>query len=248
MTPLALALLLSVPRLVPQLSGPVVDEAGLLQDADRAGLETLAQDARATHGGKGPQLQYLIVPALDGEPLEDFSIRVAEAWKLGTKGKDNGLLFVVAMAEHEFRLEVGGGLEGEVTDIQAKEILDGTLTPAFRAGEYGRGLRWAGIQALALASGSSPPVYHPFRPPPSSINFASVFAALFLLSLLVIGLWFMSQILKYDPDDGSRSSGSSGSWGSSSSGWGSSSSSSSSGSSWSGGGGSFSGGGASGSW
>ena len=80
---------------VPQLTGPVVDTAGLLDASDRRRLEDLARSARARENGEGVQLQYLIVPTLGGEPIEDFSIRVAEAWKIGSKGRDNGILVTV---------------------------------------------------------------------------------------------------------------------------------------------------------
>src|SRR5271155_1050472 len=79
---------------IPALTGSVVDEASLLTPADHDRLEALSRAARAEQSGQGVQLQYLIVRSLDGEPIEDFSIHVAEAWKIGSQGKDNGILIV----------------------------------------------------------------------------------------------------------------------------------------------------------
>ena len=104
---------------MPPLTGPVVDEAGVLDAGWETRLGDLARAARAQNGGTGPQLQYLLVSTLDGEPIENFSMRVAEAWKLGTQGKDDGVLVVVAVKDRKVRIEVGGGLEGGLTDAQS---------------------------------------------------------------------------------------------------------------------------------
>jgi len=138
---------------VPALTGPVVDTAGLLSAADRESLAQLAMAARQAHQGSGVQLQYLIIPSLEGEPIESFSIRVAERWKLGSRGPDNGLLFVVSRDDRRMRIEVGGGLEGGLTDAQAGRIIRGSLVPAFRAGQFGAGLHRAGLEALAAVGG-----------------------------------------------------------------------------------------------
>jgi uncharacterized protein len=135
---------------VPQLTGPVVDQAGVLSPRDKARLDDLARRALAAENGTGPQLAFLIVPSLEGEPIEDYSIRVAEAWKLGTAEKDNGLLFVVSTGDRQMRIEVGGGLEGEITDVQSAQIIRQILVPAFRANAYGEGLLAAAGTALSL--------------------------------------------------------------------------------------------------
>ncbi|HWV39319.1 MAG TPA: TPM domain-containing protein, partial [Vulgatibacter sp.] len=122
--------LLPVPRLV----GPVVDQAGVLAPAEAARLEGFARAALAADGGKGPQLAFLVVRSLDGEPIESFSIRVAEAWKLGDAGRDDGLLFVLSIDDREARIEVGGGIEGELTDVQAGRIIRDRMLPEFRRG------------------------------------------------------------------------------------------------------------------
>lgn len=136
---------------VPPLTGPVVDRAGVLSRGDVQRLDDLARGALAAQDGQGPQLGFLIVPSLEGEPIEDYSIRVAEAWKLGTAAKDNGLLFVVSTGDRKVRIEVGGGLEGEITDAQSSRIIREIIAPAFRQGDIGGGLYLGAQQALAYA-------------------------------------------------------------------------------------------------
>lgn len=170
---------------VPNLTGPVVDQAGLLKPAEAQRLDQLARDARAAEGGQGPQLAFLIVRSLEGEPIEDYSIRVAEKWKLGTKGKDNGLLFVVSLDDRRMRIEVGGGLEGEITDAQSSRIIREILTPAFRQGRYGEGLYVAAQTALAYtgvevgAKGRHPQEGENRGIPAVSLLFFLIFAILF---------------------------------------------------------------------
>ena len=105
---------------MPPLTGPVVDAAGLLGAGEVERLSRLARSARAREDGQGVQLQYLLVRSLEGEPIEDYSIRVAEAWKIGTRGRDNGVLVTVAVEDRAVRIEVGGGLEGGLTDVQSR--------------------------------------------------------------------------------------------------------------------------------
>ena len=140
---------------VPPLTGPVVDPAGVLDARWEKRLGDLSRAAREQKGGAGPQLQYLVVSTLDGEAIEDFSMRVAEAWKLGTKGRDDGVLVVVAVKDRKVRIEVGGGLEGGLTDAQSGRIIRTSIVPAFREGRYGEGLYAAGQQILG-ALGSLP--------------------------------------------------------------------------------------------
>ncbi len=135
---------------VPTLTGPVVDKAGVLSQPERVRLEELARAAHATNGGNGPQLAFLLIPSLEGEPIESYSIRVGEKWKLGSAKEDNGLLFVVSIEDRTLRMEVGGGIEGEITDVQSNRIVREIITPAFREGGYGGGLRAGAEQALRL--------------------------------------------------------------------------------------------------
>lgn len=153
------ALALAVPARaqapVPALTGPVVDRAGILSRSDAARLAQLAEGGRRANGGTGPQLQFLVVRSLEGEAIEDYSMRVAEAWKLGTAERDDGVLVVVAIEDRAVRIEVGGGVEGGLTDVQSSRIIRGTIVPAFREQRYGAGLYDAGVQILS-ALGSLP--------------------------------------------------------------------------------------------
>jgi uncharacterized protein len=177
------ALLAALP--VPPLTGPVVDAAGLLDAGAERALAELATSARAAQGGQGVQLQYLVVRSLEGEPIEDYAIRVAEAWKIGSKGQDNGVLVVVAVEDRAVRIEVGGGIEGGLTDLQAGRIIRSTIVPAFRAGQYGQGLYDAGVQILsalgALPQGAARPRA---APAPGRIGASSLVIGLFLIVML----------------------------------------------------------------
>jgi uncharacterized protein len=229
---------------IPPLTGPVVDTAGVLDARARQRLADLARSARVREGGQGVQLQYLVVPSLQGEPIEEFSIRVAEAWKIGTKGKDNGLLVTVAMEDRAFRIEVGGGLEGEIPDVLAHRIGDQILRPAFRAGRFGEGLYDAGAQLLTLAGAAPEEVAQHARGGRRGVTgFPSGFGAIFALFVI---LWIVSSVFRgFGPrrrrhlwwGGGPWIGGGGGGFGGFGGGGG-----------WSGGGGGFSGGGASGRW
>ncbi len=237
---------------VPALTGPVVDEVGVLDAAAARRLESLARAARAQEGGKGPQLQYLIVRSLDGEPIEDFSMRVAEAWKVGSRGQDNGVLVTVAVEGRAVRIEVGGGLEGGLTDAQAGRIIRGTIVPAFRQGAYGEGLYAAGEQILGalgalprdvpggrrVGPGAGPGVLPVVLPGFFGSGLVVVFI-LFLVLRLLFGLGARRRRWWWGGPFGGGGFGGGlggGSWGGGGGGG------------WSGGGGGFSGGGASGRW
>jgi len=239
---------------VPSLTGPVVDRAGTLDARWQKRLEDLSRAARDQNGGTGPQLQYLLVSSLDGEPIEDYAMRVAEAWKLGTKGKDDGVLVVVAVKDRKVRIEVGGGLEGGLTDAQAGRIIRTAIVPAFREGRYGDGLYGAGQQILGALGALPQSMAEPTRRPAASdstkhipvlgtlLGFLFGSPALILLILVVVVVRALAA--------GKRGirRGPRGPWGGGGFGGGGGWSGGGGGGGWSGGGGGFSGGGASGSW
>ncbi len=123
---------------IPALNSPIMDVAGLLNPEQKQDLSSLAYEINAHNG---PQITILTVPDLQGYEIEDFSIRVAEKWQLGTKEKDNGLLVVIALAEHKMRIEVGNGIEGEITDYESNQYITKILNPAFRAKDFHGGLK-----------------------------------------------------------------------------------------------------------
>jgi len=133
----------------PALTGRVNDYAHLLP-ADRARALT---DRLAAHEQKtGHQFVVLTIPSLEGDPLEDFSIRTVEKWKLGHAKVDDGLLLLVVQRERKVRIEVGYGLEGHITDALSSRIIRNTIVPAFRGGDYPGGIE-QGIFELLRADG-----------------------------------------------------------------------------------------------
>ncbi|MBV9460629.1 MAG: TPM domain-containing protein, partial [Bradyrhizobium sp.] len=116
---------------VPQLTGRVVDRTGTLSSSDIAALSQKLSDFEAR---KGSQIAVLIVPTTDPETIEQFSIRVADAWKIGRKKIDDGAILVVAKNDRHLRIEVGYGLEGALTDVTSRRIIDEVITPKFRDG------------------------------------------------------------------------------------------------------------------
>ena len=136
----------------PRPTGYVNDLAHLLDPSARAALEQrLADYDRAT----GTQIAVAIFPTLGGMPINDFAARLEEAWKVGRRGKDTGILLLVGVREREVRIEVGYGLEGRVTDGDAGTIIRNVIAPAFRAGRYGEGLDAAVGELMRLSGGGS---------------------------------------------------------------------------------------------
>jgi len=135
---------------VPPLAGRVNDYAGIITPPMRQELERkLAEFERSD----STQIVVLTIPTLGGENLEEFSIKVAEAWRIGQKGIDNGAILLVAKEERKIRIEVGRGLEGKLTDLVAGRIIRGEMAPRFKAGDYDGGIA-AGVSAImAVAKG-----------------------------------------------------------------------------------------------
>ena len=171
---------------IPALNSPVMDEAGFLTSEQKQDLSQLAYEIN-TH--QGPQITILTVPDLQEHAIEDFSIRVAEKWQLGTKAKDNGLLIVIAKAEHKMRIEVGNGIEGEITDYESNQYINNILTPAFKAGDFHGGLKAVMLDVaqkfnLKLSEGNR---YVRRAPQSSSIPGPLKVAFPFLIGILILG-------------------------------------------------------------
>lgn len=148
---------------VPPLTGRVVDRAQVLP-ADVAA--SLAHDLEAHEAKTGNQVAVLILPTLEGEPLEEFSHRVAVTWKLGQKGTDNGVLLLIALRERKVRIEVGYGLEGTLTDLRAAHIIRQEIVPRFRSGDLPGGTV-SGVQAIL---GTIEGVYTATEAPPVGVH------------------------------------------------------------------------------
>jgi uncharacterized protein len=132
---------------VPALTGRVNDYAGMISAPVKADLEAKLKQFETA---ESTQIVILTVPSLKGDPIEDFSIRVAEAWKIGQKGKDNGVLLIVSKEEHKVRIEVGYGLEGKLTDLVSGRITRDEIVPAFKAGQFDIGFT-KGVAAIIAA-------------------------------------------------------------------------------------------------
>lgn len=129
---------------VPPLKGRVNDYAGMLSSATVQQLEAVLADLEKTDS---TQIVVLTLPSLEGEVLEEFSIKVADQWKIGRKGFDNGGILLIALKERKIRIEVGYGLEGSLTDLMAGRIIADVITPRFKAGNFNQGVA-EGIKAM----------------------------------------------------------------------------------------------------
>ncbi|WP_375305609.1 YgcG family protein [Bradyrhizobium sp. A11] len=148
---------------VPQLTGRVVDQTDTLSSADIAALSQKLQDFESR---KGSQIAVLIVPTTQPETIEQFSIRVAEAWKIGRKKVDDGAILVVAKSDRHLRIEVGYGLEGALTDVTSRRIIDEVITPKFRAGDFAGGISDGVDRMMRVIEGE------PLPSPSRTANFA----------------------------------------------------------------------------
>lgn len=140
---------------IPYLSGRVNDDAHLLDASSAADLE---RTLKSYEDKTGRQFVVLTIPTLGDEALEDYSIEVARAWKLGRKGQDDGILLLVARDDHKVRFEVGYGLEGDLPDARCGRIIRDEMVPRFRSGDFAGGIK-AGVNAVigSLAGTYSPP-------------------------------------------------------------------------------------------
>jgi len=138
---------------VPPHEGYVNDHANILSEREKGGLESILRrfEAETTN-----QVVLLVIPSLEGDSLEDFSIRVAESWTPGPKDRDNGVIFLVAVEDRKARIEVGYGLEGALTDAQSGQILRNLVFPAFRQGAYSSGIQAGVVGILQAIQGEFP--------------------------------------------------------------------------------------------
>ncbi len=133
---------------VPLFRGYVNDYADMVSPDSEARLTRALQ---AFELSDSTQVAILTVNSLEGDALDEFSIRVADAWKIGQKGKDNGVLLLVAKAERKIKIEVGYGLEGVLTDLLAGRVIDTVISPRFKGGRVDEGFE-AGVAAIIQAT------------------------------------------------------------------------------------------------
>jgi uncharacterized protein len=171
-------------RSIPALTGRVVDETGTLTADEKGALEGKLQNFEQR---KGTQIVVLLTGTTFPEPIESYSIRVAEAWKIGRKGVSDGIVIVVAKSDRTMRLEVGYGLEGVIPDAVARRLIDEVFIPGFREGNFYAGLD-AGIDRLikVIDGEPLPEVKVPDRGSGDMRSLESYFV-LFLVITLVFG-------------------------------------------------------------
>ncbi|MCC7328494.1 MAG: YgcG family protein [Burkholderiales bacterium] len=138
---------------IPPLSEQVSDLTGTLSPAEKRALEA---KLAAWERERGTQLAVLIVPTTKPEPIESYSIRVADAWKIGRKGQDNGALLLVAKDDKKMRIEVGYGLEGVLTDATARRIIAETIAPRFEQRQFAQGIDAGVDQIIAVVDKGEP--------------------------------------------------------------------------------------------
>jgi uncharacterized protein len=143
---------------VPPLTGRVVDKTATLSSSDVASLDQTLKDFEAR---KGSQVAVLIVPTTQPETIEQYSLRVAEAWKIGRRKIDDGAILVVAKDDRKLRIEVGYGLEGALTDVTSKRIIDEVITPKFRTGDFAGGISDGVNRMLRVIDGEPLPAPAP---------------------------------------------------------------------------------------
>lgn len=139
---------------VPALTGHITDQTGTLSTEQKASLE---QTLTAFEARKGSQLAVLMVASTAPEQIEQFSLRVAEKWKLGRKKVDDGAILVIAKNDRSLRIEVGYGLEGALNDLSSKRIISETILPRFKQQDFFGGVSAGVAQIIQLVDGEPLP-------------------------------------------------------------------------------------------
>lgn len=171
---------------IPKLEARVTDLTGTLTAAEQAELE---QQLSAFEARKGAQIAVLVVPTTAPEDIAQYSIRVVESWKLGRAKPDDGVLVLLAKDDHTTRIEVGYGLEGALTDATSNRIIDETMIPLFKQGQYFAGLSAGVAQIMRVVDGEP-------LPPPDVSWKGNGNALGHALPALFIGFFVVSSILR----------------------------------------------------
>jgi uncharacterized protein len=177
---------------VPALTGRLVDLTGTLSSDEIAAQSQRLQDLEKR---KGSQVAVLIVPTTQPETIEQYSIRVAEAWKIGRKKIDDGALLVVAKNDHKLRIEVGYGLEGSLTDVTARRIIDEVIAPRFKSGDFAGGIAAGITRIIAVIDGEPLPAPAPEASHGQDLDWIGYFNP--LNPFVIIGYFAIGGILRH---------------------------------------------------
>jgi uncharacterized protein len=171
---------------VPRLQGYVNDYAGMISPSVKS---RIVEELRVFEQSDSTQIVLLTIPSLEGEEIEEFGIKVTDAWKIGQQQKDNGVLLIVSKQDRKVRIEVGRGLEGKLTDLMAGRIIDQVIKPRFRQGDFDGGFA-AAVSSLIGATrgefkGGERPVQRGQRGFPPLLTFLLFFG----IFILFIGIY-----------------------------------------------------------
>ena len=175
---------------VPRLERRVTDLAGMLSASAAQAMEAELERLEAE---TGVQVAVLTIPSLEGQPLEDYSLRVVEVWQLGREDRDNGVLVLIARDDRKIRIEVGYGLEGVLPDALCGRIIDHAMKPAFRQGDFSGGTRQA-VEVIAAAVRGDPDAAAAVAAPEAAAPELGTMIAMTAVFLAVIGTFAMSAL------------------------------------------------------
>jgi uncharacterized protein len=241
---------------LPTQTGRITDEAGLLKPEDRSAIDAELADLEQK---STDQVAVVTLKSLQGYTIQDFGIALGRKWGIGQRGKDNGIVLIIAPNEHKIRIEVGRRLEPIMTDLMSKLIIENAIAPAFRKGDFAGGIR-AGMRdikdvLLGDAEAVKERAMGPRRTDSPTPDTMQIILLIFWICVVLYILYAVYRSAQAAQQAGVTRSrrhgtpvfipGSSDSWGG---GWSGGGSGGDSGGGWSGGGGDFGGGGASGSW
>lgn len=168
---------------VPRLSARVTDTTGTLSAAQRQSLDQSLGDFERR---KGSQIAVLMLPTVGPESIEQYSIRVAEAWKIGRAGADDGVILIIAKNDQRLRIEVGRGLEGAIPDVVAKRVIREVIAPHFLSGDFYGGIADGTRVLMRLIEGEQlPPVKSQAKAPQSWDDYESHFVVVLVLALVL---------------------------------------------------------------
>ena len=171
------------PQPIPPLKARLTDLTATLSSADEA---RIGAKLAAFEAGKGAQIAVLIVGTTQPEVIFDYTLRVAEAWKLGRKGVDDGVLFVVAKNDRKLQILTGPGLQGSLTDAMSKRIIGEIVAPKFRSGDFAGGIEQGVEKIISVLQGEALPPPQKKRVAVQSANYESFFM-IALAAAFVVG-------------------------------------------------------------